>query len=528
MIELDENKKYRAGAYLRLSKEDGDKEESDSIMNQRELIRRRMAEYSNVELCEEYVDDGFSGTSDDRPDLQRLLNDIKSKKIDCVIVKDLSRFARDYLFTGKLIEEEVESGNVRFIAMLDGYDSATSDESLWDILLPIRNIMNEYYSKDLSRKIKSSFNTKRKNGEFIGAYACYGYTKDGNQLVVDDFAANIVKDIFEMYLNGINLTQIANRLNQSNVLSPSEYKKRCEKNYKCGNQILKQSVWTRSVISEMLRNETYIGNLVQGKTTQGIRKKKKRTPKSEWIIVKNTHQPIIMKDRFDRVQEMLSRNIRCTKKTDNGVHAIFSGFVRCGDCGMALTQRIQKGKYISYACANYTRYGHVSCSSHHITQKKLTEIVLNDLNCVIANVKNLSEMVQQEKKELSAPKRRCKIQDFEKEIEKREKHIEKAYLDYQQNVITLERYRRYVERWDNEIKLLKKKIDMFRSEEQKIIDFENVPWILNFLKIKKVESLSRDIVYEMVDTITIYENKTIVIRYKFSDELEKMLDLYGE
>lgn len=524
-------KRYKTGIYIRLSKEDGDKMESDSIVNQRKILHKYLSEHPEFELYDEYVDDGYSGKDGNRPNFQRMLMDVERNKINAIIVKDLSRFGRNYVLNGELIEHVFPAKNIRFIMILDEYDSDKTNDAISDLMFPLKNVFVDYYSKDISRKVKKSFAVKQKNGEFIGAYACYGYGKDKfdkHKLVVDEYAAGIVRQIFAMYLSGMNLTQIANQLNDGGILSPSEYKKTSGSSYKCGNQILKQSVWTRSVISELLRNETYIGNLVQGKNSQSVKQKKKRVPKSDWIVVENTHEPIIDKETFDKVQSLLARNIRHQKKSDNDVTALFSGFLRCGDCGMSLSQRIQRQKYISYTCSNYTRYGHKSCSPHHITQNKLIEIVLDDLNRIIASVKDLNALVEKEKKGLANTNRKHKMKNLDLEIEQKRKRKMSAYMDFQDGILTKEDYLAFSDTCEKELSLLTQKKAFFEEEEKRVMGFENIAWIQNLLKTKKIEALDKDIIYEMIDCITIYDDKSIVIRYKFSEEFENLLDLYSE
>ena len=227
----------RTGEYLRLSREDGDKLESDSIKNQRELIKEFLTQHQGLNLVEEYVDDGYSGTSYERPAFKRLIEDVKTGKINCIIVKDLSRLGRNYIETGRYLEKIFPMMGVRFISVLDHYDSASLNNEADQIIVPFKNLINDAYCRDISTKIRSQLDVKRRTGKFIGSFACYGYQKDPmdvNHLLVDPYAADIVRLVFRMKMTGCNSQRIAEKLNEMGVLPPAEYKRSLGFNYDCG------------------------------------------------------------------------------------------------------------------------------------------------------------------------------------------------------------------------------------------------------------------------------------------------------
>lgn len=265
----EKNKDIRAAAYLRLSIEDGDKAESNSIGNQRELIRDFAAERPGLHLVEEYADDGYTGTNFERPGFKRMMEDIKSGKINCIIVKDLSRLGRNYIEMGKYLEQIFPMMGIRFIAINDNYDNANAESNDSDnIVVPFKNLLNDSYCRDISIKVRSQLDMKRRKGEFIGGYAIYGYCKDErnkNRLVVDEYAADVVRSIYRRKLEGMSAQAIAEQLNSENVLAPSEYKRLCGLNYHSGFKAGTHAKWQAIQVLRILKNEVYTGTMVQGR-----------------------------------------------------------------------------------------------------------------------------------------------------------------------------------------------------------------------------------------------------------------------
>lgn len=325
---------YNADIYLRLSDDDGDKPESNSIKNQREFITEFLKSMPEIRIHAERKDDGFSGVDFFRPGIQEVLQDVRSGAVNCVVVKDLSRLGRNYIETGKVLQEFADHG-VRFIAINDGYDTANAQGQASTILLPIKNLMNDSYSRDISVKIRSHLEVKKRKGQFVGAFAAYGYLKspdDKNQLVVDDYAAEVVRDIFRWKLEGMSQQGIADRLNADGVLSPSEYKRSLGMKYISGFKSNPQAKWSAVAVGRILKNPLYIGVMVQGKTGRPNYKIKKlmEKPEDEWIRVPGAHEPIISEVDFRTVSGLLRRDTRIAvqKKT---VYP-FSGLLFCADC----------------------------------------------------------------------------------------------------------------------------------------------------------------------------------------------------
>lgn len=363
---------YNVAAYLRLSKEDNENIESNSIVNQRELIEQYISNKDDLQIVDYYIDDGYSGTNFNRPGFRRLLQDMKNKKINCIIVKDLSRFARSHIEADMYFENIFPSLNIRFISVIENIDSFENPDSMDNLIVPFKNLLNDAYAKDISKKVKSALLTKRLNGEFIGTSATYGYLKnpkDKHKLIIDEEASKNVIKIFNDIIEGKTASEIANELNSNNVLTPASYKIK-------NNNIEVDKKWNVKMINVILQNRVYTGDLIQGKKkVESYRTHKLiTTNKDEWIIVENNHEPIISKEEFDEVQEILNKNksARSNKEKD-----LFYRFLKCSDCGESFTLRRVKN-YEYYHCTSYVR--NESCTSHSIRKDKLVELVIEEIN----------------------------------------------------------------------------------------------------------------------------------------------------
>ena len=357
---------YHAAIYLRLSRDDEDidgsaKRESDSISSQRELARSFVREQPDMELFDIYIDDGYSGANFDRPDFKRMMADIENGNVNCVVVKDLSRFGRDYIEAGRFIQKTFPAFSVRFIAITDHYDSLTADQSTTSLVIPVKNFVNDSYCQDISEKVKSHQRVKREKGKFIGAFAVYGYQKDHedkNKLVIDEYAAKIVKNIFTWKLDGMSNLAIANRLNENGIFSPLEYKKSYGEHYSTGFQAGIVSKWSAVAVKRILTNEIYTGMMVQGKREKVNYKVDKilEKPESEWFKVEGTHEAIISKEDYQNVQRLLKVDTRAGKGKEKA--HMFSGLLFCGDCKEPMVRRINRYKgteKIYYICSTRNR-----------------------------------------------------------------------------------------------------------------------------------------------------------------------------
>ena len=506
--------KFHAAAYIRLSREDGDKAESDSIANQRKLIAEYLRGKEGLTLYDTYIDDGFTGTNFQRPAFQRMMEDIEAGRINCVIVKDLSRFGRDYIETGKYLERLFPDSGIRFISITDGIDSG---KQAYDMLLPMKNIFNEQYARDISKKVRSSMEAKQRAGEFIGAFAPYGYRKsddDKNRLAVDGYAAEIVRRIYRMYIGGCGKNGIAAALNREGIVCPSEYKRLKGWQYRNSRKLESTCYWTYSTVDRILRNELYAGNMVQGKKRQTMRGKQRAVPRDEWIVVENTHEALIDRDTWETAQELLKRR---TREPDWKNHTtVFAGFLRCGDCGRALVRK--NGKYY---CGTYVRSGRQYCTPHAVMYALLESIVLNDLNDVLSAAGDLRGIAEKVCRESMRP--RCRERERERlyaELEKIRRLKKAAYEDCRLGMLSEEEYRAYREDYMGRETLLTRQIALEKEAEagEKSRDPCQAAWIRELLERGRAEELDRAVVLEMLKEIRVYENGRIKVIYRFAQE----------
>lgn len=323
---MAEKKIYHVAVYLRLSKGDGDvdgieKAESNSISNQRMIIDRYLSQHPEMQVVDTYIDDGYTGTNYKRPELKRMLYDIDDGRIDCIVVKDLSRFGRERIETGNYISKVFKEKGVRFIAINDHYDSLTADGSETHLIMPIKALTNDNFSRDISLKVRSSLAVKKEKGEYVAPFAPYGYKKDPenvNHLIIDEPAAEIVRKIFARKIEGLSANAIAEELNRTGVLTPADYKRSCGDNYKKGRKPGK-SVWSAAQVIRILKNEMVIGNMIQSKSSLVSYKVKKfiKKPRDEWDIVEGTHEAIISEADYQIVQSLMERDVIKIADTEN-------------------------------------------------------------------------------------------------------------------------------------------------------------------------------------------------------------------
>lgn len=517
---------FDTAIYIRLSSEDGDKEESNSVKNQKKLLTKYVIETDDLNLYDIYIDDGYTGTNFNRPAFQRMLSGIKAGKVNCVVVKDLSRFGRNYIDSGYYLEKVFPEWNVRFISLSDQIDSF---QHAYDMLLPIRNIFNEQYSRDISNKIQATIKTKQESGEFIGAFPSYGYKKsptNKNQLIIDEYAANVVRRIFSLYIQGYGKQKIAKILNGEGILCPSEYKKVNGENYKNSSRLASTTYWSYSTINDILHREIYIGNMVQHTKHQHMRGKQKKILKEDFIIVKNTHEPIIDQATWEKAQMLLTKRTRDLDLETN--KNIFAGFVKCGDCGRSMSKNMWQlsdgTKVYRFVCGTHKRYGKKFCTPHSFPLNVLESIVLSDLKTVVQNIDNLTEFIKPD--EFTNIKENSHIDTelnkIEKELDRIKKLKKSIYEDYKDELITKEEFLSYREDYLKKEKLCSKQIEALKSMKNSLStkdEFQS-PWLKKLVEFKDIEALDRTIVVEMINEIKIYENHNIEIIYNFSDEFK--------
>lgn len=386
--------KYKVVGYIRLSKEDKIKDESNSVTNQKLIIDLYVKKNENLELIDFYIDDGYSGTTFERPDFKRMIRDITENKVNTIIVKDLSRFGRNHIESDNYLENILPGYNVRFISIIDDIDSLKNPKSVNSIAVPLKNLMNDQYARDISEKVRSILKIKQLNGEFIGVTAPYGYLKDSkdkHKFIIDRESSYIVKKIFNMILLGKSRKEIAEHLNNKNILTPSLYKLSKEKTN--NEELTLSKKWNAEIVNRILRNETYTGTLIQNiKTKPNYRTDKLiDVNKNEWIVTENHHEPIISKDKFDKVQQILDRKIKVNKNNEIN---LFSGYLKCSHCGNHLIIRKSKNQ-VYYYCSSYIKDN--SCFKYSINKKRLEQMVKDEISKTLAiNIEELNRKLLNE------------------------------------------------------------------------------------------------------------------------------------
>ena len=527
-------RRWRLGIYIRLSKEDlkKGKDDSNSVKNQRDLLndfyRRNIDEFESIT---EYVDDGHTGTDANREDFQRLLADVMSGKINCVIVKDLSRFARNYSDAGSLIDNLFVQMGVRFISLAENVDSYKNPDSVSNIIVPITNVMNDNYCYQTSKKIRQVFDYKRRNGQYIGAFAPYGYVKhpkDKHRLIVDPDAAENVKLIFTMLIQGSSKRAIALYLNEHGVPSPSAYK--VQKGLPVSTRGYDDPMWGVRMIHSILTNPTYTGDLAQGRSRGKSYKvhQIEAVPREEWVEVAGTHEAIIDYETFDKVQALLQRDTRTSPK-GREVH-LFSGFLKCADCGRAITRCVGKNNNVYYSCSTYKNRSRTACTMHSIKHERLEAAVLFAVQHQVHLAISYSEIVTQINSAPIKKSQSYRLDDLiaakERELTKITRYKQSLYQDWKDGEITQQEYRDMkadYERQTSDISAVLTRLNAERAELANGVDNEH-PALVAFMKYQNIEALNREILVELVDYIKVYENGNISVKFKFADELRKIAE----
>ena len=531
---------YKAALYIRLSVEDGDKEESNSVTNQRMLLNEFLKYNPDIELYDYYIDDGFSGTDFSRPGFEKLLDDLYAKKFNTVVVKDLSRLGRNYIEVGNYIEKIFPLFNIRFIAINDQIDSIKNPDSVNSVIVPFKNLINDEYCRDISNKIKAVLNVKMKKGEYVGAYAPYGYLKDPediHHLIVDEDAAKVVKLIFELTLNGYGRTAIAKKLNELGILNPTGHRviDLKIKTARAGNTKDIKYTWCSTTVRQILNNEMYCGDIVQHKGKLISYKIHKRVllPKEEWVIVRDVHEPIIDRETFDKVQkEIMNRD---TRMNSNGKISMFAGHIKCADCGRAMSKKVASkynGKarpYYHYMCSAYMRSGGTECSKHTIRNDELENAVLESIKIQIGLISDIERIKSEIDNSGFLEKRKQFIEEninkCEEQVNIKRKLRKNAYEDWKLGNITEKEYNEYTKEYGEQIRQFEDNIDKYYNE---LKDFEQAnresKWIEYFTKYKNVNTLSRELIDSLIDNIYVYEDKKIRIKFKYEDEYNYLID----
>lgn len=532
-VEVNRTKKYVAGLYCRLSRDDGNTGESMSIWSQKAMLKQ-FAEKEHISIFDYYVDDGYSGTNFERPSFQKMIKDIENGRINCVITKDLSRLGRNYLESGAYIEMYFPQKNVRYIAITDGIDILNSGEI--DIM-PFKNILNEMYAKDTSKKVKSAIKSRMREGRYIGSNAPFGFKKDPNdkhRLIIDEETRHIIELIYKLCLEGKGTQLISQEIMDRKIPRPSAFVENAEKLYKLTDE--NKYKWTHRMVLSVLRDPVYCGNMARNKRPTLSFKNSKRiyVPKDDYILVKDTHEGIVSEEIWEQAQDMIDKR-KCNNKSGMRYDNIFKGLVKCPTCGYALTPkadyRLNKEDiidFVHFSCSNYKKYGTVACSSHRIEARDLYNIVLEDIQyhgkMALSSredlAKKIAERIDKEKS----------FKENYKKLRKLNKAFEKLYEDRLNENIS----ERNFNLMSN--KLSKKQEELITEihsleEELKVVaqTQENCDkFIENLSKYAKIKELNRYILNQVIDKIYVYDQEEVdgevkqevEIHYKFIGKID--------
>ena len=487
------------------------------------------------EVVDTYIDDGTSGTTDlERRDFQRMVQDMKCGRINCIIVKNLSRAFRNSANQGHFLEEFIPLYNTRFISLYQPrIDTFLDPEIVHSLEVSITGFMNEQYAYKTSADVRRTFKHKRENGEFIGAFAPYGYAKDPddkNALVVDEDAAQVVRDIFNWFiLEGMSKAGIAKRLNEYGIPNPAAYKRSKGFHYENPHCKNNDGLWSPSTVARMLQNPLYIGVMRQGRQKVISYKVHKRAavPEEEWFIVENAVPAIIDKDTFEAAQSLHRRDTR-TAPGKQEVY-LFAGFIRCADCRKSMVRHTSKN-LVYYQCRTNRDKSKAKCTKHSIRLDVLEQAVLAAVQKQIEFVDSLSEII----KEINdAPVVHTESIRLNALLEQRTREFEKVagvldglYMDWKNGDITRDQYRRMKVRFEEQAQQLQETIDHIRQECETIaqgIDDDN-PYLTAFLKHRNIQSLSRGLLVELVNAIYVHEDKSIEIEFNFADQYRRIAE----
>lgn len=513
---------YKAGLYLRLSKDDERAGESVSIENQKMLLTN-YAEEEGWDIVDVYIDDGWSGTNFQRPSFQRMIADARDKRINVIVVKDLSRLGRNHIEVGRLTDDVFPELGVRFVAVNDRVDSLLGD----DDMAAYRNLFNEFLSKDTSRKVRAVKKACMERGKYLGTYAPYGYKKnplDKHHLVIDEETAHIVRRMFELRCQGMSYHFIASTLSSEHIPSPKDlYYRRKEKK----NPTKMSGLWNAGTVKGILCSEIYIGHMVQGKFGTVSYKNHKQVPKPEeqWIRVENTHEPLIEMEKWETVQELEAKNYKPRECAD-GKRSMFVGLLRCADCGFNMRALSRQGKkpdgvlydYMHFICGSYARNGKAACTTHTIREEALVEVLLDEIReraqQVIYDEQRVVDMIMQTKSRESIAYLATYQRELKSAVERLselDNVIRTLYEDRVSGVITESMFKSLMPKYEREredktaaVQILKSKVE--KSER----DWCNVDmWMKIVRKYAELKTLTPDILLKIIDHIDVFESEKV-------------------
>ena len=529
---------WKAGLYIRLSRDDGDRMESNSITSQREILKEWLKLHPDIGVYDFYVDDGWSGTDFNRPGFQRMMDDIYAGNVNCVIVKDLSRFCRNASEGGRYLEDIFVRLRVRFIALNNGLDTASGNMNAATQLISVgvTNVINESIAATTSVNVRGTLNMNRKQGKFIGSFATYGYLKDPNdrhKLIVDEEAAHVVRMIFNKFIAGTSIVGIAKELNAMGIPNPSAYKRLKGYNYKHPAGKENDGLWPDSSVRRILNNEMYIGNMVQGKNTTVSYKihQCRAVPKEDWIKVTGTHEAIIHPDIFRKAQALLGRHIRKPPQ-ENRVH-LLAGFVRCAKCGRIMSRKTNRhpyGTYHYYRCVTNNRMKPGGCTRGSLRVDQIEEAVLVLLQKTVEACVEYEKLLEQinnssnRKTESSSLMRHLRQQTAERERYMRA--MADLYPDWKNGILTQQEFVTIKANLSEKIKKLNITIQNLEDTAKQYesgVGQENA-FLANFRKYGTITELTRPMLLELNKEIRVYDKDRIEIELNFRDEFTHLIE----
>ncbi len=542
----EEQNIYQTAGYIRLSIEDSGKTNGYSLENQEKLVRDYIADRQDLRLYRLYIDNGATGTVFERPAFDEMMQDMKDGKINCIVVKDLSRLGRNYLEAGNYLEQIFPFFRVRFCMLYFGYDSNSPDVTDESLIIPLKNIINEGYAKDISLKITTSFESRKKQGQFMGRYPVYGYLKDPankNHLIINPETCGIVRRIFQMRDSGMALGAIASQLNAEGIPSPARYLwiKGLSK-----EERHQDSYWDRINVKRLLTNKMYLGILVYGKERSSFAKgiKRQRVPESEWKYVPNAHEAIIDQELFDSVQKKLE-DTKQNFLNMTGIHEdyrpenLFRGRIHCSDCGgaMKMSKFVNTRKdgsidrYAVYECCRRKKLYDLSCPQRSIRKAVVDKTVEEAIRFHIRTFLDTEQIIAKLNR---SPKGRAAASDIQNHIREKQRRISKIerlstgiYEDYREGILNEEEYLAIRSRYGEEKEGLLKEVDaLMLAEREHEANYHSTGSLADIVrKYAEFPELNREIVEAFIADIQVHTDSHLVITFAFEDEFQRLIDM---
>ena len=517
-LEISNPMNYHAALYIRLSKEDESEGPSQSVQNQESLLREFVQQH-RLSVYDTYVDDGWSGTNFDRPDFQRMIADIEAKKVNMVITKDLSRLGRDYIMTGHYMERYFPEHRVRYISLLDGID--TGVDSTANDITPFRAIMNDMYAKDISKKIKSVKRDKQRKGQFIGGKPVYGYKMhptEKNKIVIDEEVAPIVQRIFALALSGMSCRNIASLLNQEGIPTPATYA-----NLPVAKPGPYTGLWSSERISDMLQNETYIGNMVQGRSVKISYKSKKclKQDPANWVIVEGTHEPLVDAETFRKVRMLVNSRKHTRSRTYD---FLLKGLIFCHECGYplaVLNRKNARGEDVLYfVCRTYQRFTKAgACTCHSIKEKTVTDAVIDKVREVCQAYLNPDELLPMAREAVENARKQnnleAELQVVQAKIDSLTANLDRMYTDRLNGLLPEEDFQRIFNRTKLDRKLLEEKRQELELQKKSPVRSEDRAREL-VQRFIETAGESRELLVSLIERVELTEDKEVIIKFRFA------------